>query len=143
LRRLQSKYVVVIVGAFAVLLVAGCGDGGSSPREASVQTVTQTVEVQVDATSATYPSADDVGSWKRKWCSTKLGMTRDELIRIMGEPTIDLPDTTHWGAFEWKFTAKLKADGRAYNLGWIDATHLPKADVERGELPCNWIRTSG
>ncbi len=58
----------------------------------------------------------------------------------MGEPTLTLPDDVQWQGFEWTFNAKLKTDGRAYILSWGDATHPPKADVERGELPCNWIR---
>jgi hypothetical protein len=121
--------------------VGGCaGNGGEAGEQATV-TVTQTVDSNV-GTSANYPTAATVRMWKKKWCSTQLGMTGDQLKGIMGPPTSELPDNLQWQGFEWTFNAKIKTDGSAYNLQWGDATRPPKRDIERGELPCNWLRVS-
>jgi hypothetical protein len=136
-----SRVSVPRWAALLCLVAAGAASCGGETDAMRTVTVTQTVASTQELSGAI--SAEQAREWKRKWCDSKLGMSRDELIALMGPPTSDVPDNLQWAAFEWTFNAKLNVDGKAYNLQWGDATNPPSADVEPGELPCNWIRVAG
>jgi hypothetical protein len=123
----------------------GCGGGGSAAPEDSATTVTVTVTVtepSENGDDSSIQAAETIEMWKRNWCSTKLGMSREELVELMGEPNTTLvsgsdDELLHWSLYEWQFTAEMTLDGKAYVLKWQDAS-TPGVDTQ---LPCDGYRT--
>jgi hypothetical protein len=152
-RRLAAIACVSFVGAVAL---SGCGGGDDSTVDQEPATTTVTSEVTITTTTVTTEetvsddeqdsfqrvTAKTVEMWKRNWCWTMLGMTRDEIVEIMGEPNfvgINPEEHISWDAYEWQFSADFKLDGTAYVLKWIDVS----APQDFTALPCDRYRTTG
>lgn len=61
-------------------------------------------------------SAAQAATWPAKWCQTQPGMTRQQIVAIMGQPTERFPDSMKWLAFEYRYSAFFNADGTARQL---------------------------
>ncbi len=70
-----------------------------------------------DATSSPKAvTAAEAQTWPAKWCQTSLGMTRDQVVTIMGNPTETFAESMKWLAFEFRYSAFFAADGTARQL---------------------------
>jgi hypothetical protein len=102
---------------FCMLLaasIAGCSGGGGS--------------------AATQSVAD---SLPMKWCEAKPGITREQLLNIMGKPTFEPPMQMSWTAQQSHYTAFLNPDGTVKQLDFT--SYAPNA--EKPVLPCAEVRT--
>lgn len=61
-------------------------------------------------------SAARAATWPAKWCQAQPGMTREQIVAIMGEPTEQFPASMKWLAFEYRYSAFFNADGTARQL---------------------------
>jgi outer membrane protein assembly factor BamE (lipoprotein component of BamABCDE complex) len=103
--------------SFGILLaaaIAGCSGGGGS---------------------AASPSAAD--SLLVKWCEAKPGITREQLLSIMGKPTSEPPMQLSWTAQQSHYTAFFDADGTVKQLDFT--SYAPTA--EKPALSCAETRT--
>ncbi len=87
--------------------------------------------------------------WAASWCGLRVGMTRAEVRRVMGEPT-----STHagessqdsWSAYQWSFTVFYRfrtdipdpADEPAYQLQASDISLMP---ADRRRISCPLTRS--
>lgn len=95
--------------------IAGCSGGGSSATSQSV--------------------AD---TWPVKWCQAVPGITKEQLVAIMGKPTGVPEMQMYWSAHQYHFTAFLNADGTVKQL---DITMGALSDAEKSALTCAEVRT--
>lgn len=81
----------------ALLALAACGgtDASSGPKAVT---------------------AAEAQTWPAKWCQTSPGMTRDQVVAIMGEPTERFTESFKWLAFEFRYSAFFDSDGTARQL---------------------------
>jgi hypothetical protein len=103
--------------SFGILLagmIAGCSGGGSSGAS---------------------PGAGD--SWLVKWCEAKPGITREQLVSIMGKPGSEPPMQMSWTAHDSHYTAFFDADGTVKQLDFT--SYAPTA--EKPTLSCAETRT--
>ena len=90
--------------------------------------------------SADEPTAAEVKQWPEKWCHVQPGMTKDEVIEIMGEPTGQFEGTNpqlNYDAFEYGFTAFFGVDGTVRQL---DANTINLAPEQVEAIPCETTR---
>jgi len=92
------------------------------------------------------PDQTIVKSWPVKWCEAEIGMTRDDLRKIMGEPTEEYtPESTPngfqpqmvWDAFEYHFTAFFDVDDRVRQM---DANDLDLTAGQKRAIRCGFSR---
>lgn len=78
------------------------------------QTLTQTVEVKVrpGVYEVQQASIGDVRLWARTWCRTRLRMSRDDIIALMGGNAglLDTGDCLSWSGYDWRFGAQVDTD---------------------------------
>lgn len=102
------------VVAFAGIALAGCSSGGAKADTATTtlqDRVVHAFEARSKVTAAT------AKGWTAKWCDhTSLGMTKDDLLKVMGKPVNEFPEQASWIAFELNFTAFFNADGTVRQL---------------------------
>ena len=86
--------------------------------------------------SADEPTAAEVKQRPEKWCQVQPGMTKDEVIEIMGEPTGQFAGTNpqlNYDAFEYGFTAFFGVDGTVRQL---DANTINLTPEQVEAIPC-------
>jgi hypothetical protein len=106
-----------LTGALVAMLAAGCafGTGGNSQVSQGV--------------------AD---AWAAKWCEAQPGIAKDELVRIMGQPTNTSPTTMTWQAHQYQFNAFLDANG---SVSQLDINSYALSPAEQAALKCDKVRT--
>jgi len=114
---------LTFLAVVAAALVAGCGgsESGSGGDDFSF-------------------SSDDQQHWIDTWCDLDLGMTRDEVISAMGEPTEEYDaesgsePQSQWGQ---GFTVFYDSEGNAASL---QANELSLDSSEQSQLSCELSR---
>lgn len=107
----MKKIFVTCAGMICSVLVS-CGGGTGSSSESAA--VTEAPEISAN----TYPlnefgqpdvPKDVVQTWPDKFCSLTIGMTRDEVLRVMGQPTSSFSDSSanqdEWDGYDVSVTA--------------------------------------
>ncbi len=105
---------------FAVLFVisgVGCSDSDTSGVDQSV-----------------------AEAWPLKWCEAQPGITKEQLLAVMGPSTSTFPAALTWAAHQYQFNAFLDPDGTVRQLD-INAHSL--SETEKSALQCDQIRTRG
>ncbi len=77
-------------------------------------------------------------AWPAKWCQAEPGITKDQLVAIMGQPTSGSAEFMSWSAHQFQFNAFLEADGTVRQL---DTNQHSLSDAEKSALACDTIRT--
>jgi len=107
----------VLLGILLVTSGVGCSDSDSSGVAQSV--------------------ADE---WPVKWCQAQPGITKEQLVAIMGPSTSDFPTAVSWSAHQYQFNAFIEPDGTVRQL---DINPYSLSDAEKAALQCDNIRTKG
>ena len=91
------------------LLVAGCSGKGTGPA-----------------------SQGAASAWPTKWCQALPGMSKDELVGLMGPPTQASAKQMTWSDDHYRFYAFLKEDGtaRQLDINLADLTAEEKAGLQ-------------
>lgn len=81
-------------------------------------------------------------SWTAKWCQARIGMTRDDMRALMGNPTeeFDLASGNpqmSWDAFEFQFNAFLNVDDKVRQL---DVNDISLNASEKASIKCELTR---
>lgn len=98
------------------VLIAGCSGGNGS--------------------SASQGAA---AAWPTKWCQAQPGITKEQLVGIMGPPTTSFPDAMSWAdRHHYQFNAFLNEDGTVRQL---DINQASLTDAEKAALQCEDVRT--
>jgi hypothetical protein len=98
-----------------VMLVAGCSGANDTPA-----------------------SRGAAASWPTKWCQAQPGITREQLVSIMGAPTSAFPTQMSWSDDHYQFNAFLNEDSTVKQLD-INLASLTQA--EKAGLGCKDIRS--
>ena len=77
-------------------------------------------------------------AWPAKWCEAQPGSTKEELVRIMGQPTRAGEEHMTWLAHQFQFNAFLNSNGTVEQLV-INLHSL--SDAEKAALKCDRVRT--
>jgi hypothetical protein len=77
-------------------------------------------------------------AWAVKWCQAQPGITKDELVAIMGQPTGTSPTTMSWSAHQYQFNAFFDSRGKVEQL---DINPHSLSAPEQAALTCDKIRT--
>ena len=86
------------------------------------------------------PTAAEVKQWPTKWCRVQPGMTKQEVIEIMGQPTEQYEGTNPqvtYDAFEYHFTAFFGVDGTVRQL---DTNTIQLSEEQIAAIPCEETR---
>jgi len=137
----MKKRTFVVLGLFVMLLVS-CGSDSSSGSETTQDTESQPVTEVVE----TYPlnefgqpdvPKEVVASWPAKFCSLAIGMSRDEVRAIMGEPTSSFSDSSanqdEWDGYEISVSAFYDINDKVQQLDDSTGTsNLPCESSRKG-----------
>ncbi len=77
-------------------------------------------------------------NWATNWCQAMPGNTREQLIALMGAPTLEPPNQLSWTAHTAHYTAFMNADGVAKQL---DTSTSGMSDDAIAALKCKPTRT--
>lgn len=77
-------------------------------------------------------------TWPDLWCKAVPGITKEQLVAIMGKPTGVPEMQMYWSAHQYHFTAFLNPDGTVKQL---DITMGALSDAEKSALTCAEVRT--
>jgi hypothetical protein len=88
--------------------------------------------------SATAASQSPASTWPVKWCQAQPGMSKAQLINVMGQPTHDYSDTLMWSDKHYQFNAFLESDGSVKQL---DINMFSLSDADKSALQCKKVRT--
>lgn len=85
-----------------------------------------------------HPTARDAKRWARVWCKVQPGWSRAHVRKVMGKPTVRLPDQDQWDGFGYHFTAFLDETGRVRQL---DINESMLSAAQRRRVRCDTART--
>jgi hypothetical protein len=85
------------------LAVAACGSNGDDAPKGEPP-VTEEL------------SADQAAKWAETWCSIEPGVSRDDLVAAMGEPTSGTQQVVSWDGFGFHFNAFLDVHGNVWQM---------------------------
>jgi hypothetical protein len=106
-----------------VVLIAGCSGGsGTSTSQGPAQDAAQGV----------------ASAWPTKWCQARPGISKEQLVSIMGQPTHAFPTQMSWSDDHYQFNAFLEQDGTVRQL---DINKASLTDAEKAALQCSDVRT--
>ncbi len=77
-------------------------------------------------------------AWPAKWCQAQPGITKEELVALMGQPTGTSDEHMSWSAHQYQFNAFLDSTGRVRQL---DINRHSLSAAEKAALPCSDVRT--
>ncbi len=103
---------------FAALVLAGCGGGTTITAKAARTNTT------------TEPLALAAQTWPSEWCQASVGITKDQLYRIMGPPTSASATAATWTTLNYQFSALFNPDRSVREL-----------DIISGSADCATSRT--
>jgi hypothetical protein len=106
------KVALVLV----VLLAAACSNGGGNAVPKAVS-----------------------ASWLAKWCQAQPGISRNDLVSLMGPPTSAHPTQMTWSDDHYAFYAFLEEDGATVRQ--LDINKASLSDAEKAALPCRDARS--
>jgi hypothetical protein len=112
----MKNVVIGVVVAAALTACSAAGSAGGGPQ------VSQ--------------SAAD--AWPARWCDAQPGITREQLVAIMGPETDKSPTTMTWSAHQYQFNAFFDGSGAVKQLD-INTHSLSKG--EQAALKCDTVRT--
>lgn len=120
----KSAAALMAVGAVGL---AGCG--GQSNQEGAQTELQQALSEAGVTTVRTVPK-ETVRAWPEKFCSLKLGMKREQVRQIMGEPTSSYSDSNNnqdqWEGYGVNLTAFYDIDDEVKQLDdSTDTANLP------------------
>ena len=116
------------------LVAAGCGTGGSPTSTPAPD-------------HAGPPPINVAETWPDQFCRATIGMTREQMRGLMGEPTEEYtqqntPEGSDpqmvWDAYEYHFTAFFNADD---NVRRLDIDDVDLSPEQKTALPCATTRT--
>ncbi len=87
------------------------------------------------AHAATEGAAKD---WPMKWCQAEPGITRQQLVGLMGKPTTDFETGMSWSDHHYQFNAFFEQNGTVKQL---DINLASLTEVEKAALQCKETRT--
>ena len=93
-----------------------------------------------ESTNSDELTAAEVKQWPEKWCQVRPGMTKDEVVEIMGEPTDEYEGTNpqvSYDAYEYGFTAFFGVDGTVRQL---DINTIDLSEEQIAAIPCEETR---
>jgi hypothetical protein len=106
------KFLLLMV----VMLVAGCS-----------------------AENGTTASQSASSTWPAKWCQAQPGISKEQLVNLMGQPTHVFPTQMSWSDNHYQFNAFLEQqDGTVKQL---DINLASLTDAEKAGLQCKDVRT--
>ena len=108
-------------GLVFVALLAACSSASNAPGKA-----------------ASGDAAKGATAWATNWCQAMPGNTREQLIALMGPPTLEPPNQLSWTAGDAHYTAFMNADGVAKQL---DTSTYSMSDAAVAALKCKPTRT--
>jgi hypothetical protein len=125
-----DRMMLVVLSLLTGAGMAGCSSGGTP-------TVAQGVP-GLPATSV--PAPGIVKDWVVKWCEAQPGISKAQLVTIMGKPT-EASDgqSSRWQGYGWQFNAFYDTAGNAQQL---DVNEYGLSSVDRASLSCETTRTS-
>lgn len=88
--------------------------------------------------SHSHVSQSVADAWAGKWCQAQPGITADQLVAIMGQPTGASPTTMMWSAHQYQFNAFFDSHGAVEQL---DINPHSLSAAEQAALRCDKIRT--
>jgi hypothetical protein len=100
----------------AVVVASGCSHGGG-----------------------TSGSSQAAATWPGKWCQAQPGITKDQLVGIMGTPTRASPASMTWSDDHYQFNAFLEDDGTT--IRQLDTNEYSYTAAEKASEPCKSIRS--
>jgi hypothetical protein len=103
------KALVVLISVF----MAACSGGDTPAKQASAE-------------------------WPAKWCAAQPGMTKDQIVNLMGAPTSASATSITWSDDHYRFYAFMESDGTARQL---DINKADLSDAEKKALQCADVRT--
>lgn len=110
----------VLLGMACAAALAACSAAGSAG----------------DGPQASQSAAD---AWPTRWCDAQPGMTREQLVAIMGPETNKSPTTMTWSTpHHYQFNAFFDANGTVKQL---DINTYALSTAEQAALKCEKIRT--
>jgi len=120
----------------AALLMAGCSGGSATPATSPSITI-----VIPSGSSASRPaSATEVRGWAANWCQAQPGISKAQLIAIMGKPTSDFSaESSSWDGYEWQFNAFYDANG---NVRQLDINDYRLTAADKATITCDTTRVA-
>jgi hypothetical protein len=113
------KFLPVMVAMLGALMVAGCSGGsGTSASQGA--------------------AAGAAATWPTNWCQAQPGISKEQLVSIMGQPTHAFPTQMSWSDQHYQFNAFLEQDGTVKQL---DINMASLSDAEKAALKCGQVRT--
>jgi hypothetical protein len=109
----------VLMGIVTVAALTACSASGSAGNAPQV-------------------SQQAANAWPARWCDAQPGITREQLVAIMGPETSKSPTTMTWSAHQYQFNAFFGDSGTVTQLD-INTYSLSKA--QQAALKCDPIRT--
>jgi hypothetical protein len=83
-------------------------------------------------------TAEANAGWPKQWCEAQPGMTKGQIIELMGAPTQTTATNLIWTDNHYRFYAFMEADGTARQL---DINMVDLSDAEKKALQCGDVRT--
>jgi hypothetical protein len=108
--------------------IDGDGRGGPAPPASSAPPPASI------GGSSTAPVAK---TWPARWCQAQVGMTKEQLYVVMGQPTRGTQASSTWSAFNYEFNAFFDTDGRVREL---DTNPVNLTSVELAQIQCPQVR---
>ena len=131
---MMKRRIGTAVGAAALALsLASCSSGSSGSSSQPTFTLPK------GFTTTTAVPVAVVKSWASKWCEAQPGISKEALIKIMGQPTSSYPGQNSWSAYEWQFNAFYDTDG---NVRQLDINDLQLTSTEKAALRCDVTRVN-
>lgn len=150
----RIRPVTLILLALALALT-GCGGATetSTEKPAKPEVSGESDSKSSDSTSQSGTAAVDremAERWPTAWCKAKVGMTRAQMIKLMGPPqsefTLDQAAADggdpqiSWDFAEWQFNAFFDSDDKVRQL---DANDFDLSPEKKAQIKCDLSRRAG
>jgi hypothetical protein len=118
----------------------GYDDPGSTvPLVTAMKALLVLVYIMMAASSGGNAAAKSASAdWPNKWCDAKPGMTKDQIVGLMGAPTTATATSLAWSDNHFRFYAFMDSDGTAKQL---DINQADLTAMEKQGLKCKAVRT--
>jgi hypothetical protein len=121
----------------ALVITAGALGAGCSPDSSSSPS---TVTIPRSVTSTSIPTLGVVKGWVTKWCAIQLGISKAQLVAIMGKPTEPSNgQSDRWQGYGWQFNAFYDTAG---NVRQLDINENGLNAAEKADLGCDATRVA-
>jgi hypothetical protein len=115
----MTKFLALAFLAMTFTFGAACGGGDDDSTSPTTQGVETTLVPSTTAPlipDAATSAADQAATWPEAWCSVEPGVSRDDLIAAMGEPTTETTQDLAWVGFGQAYYAFFDATGLIFQM---------------------------